>query len=62
MASKEQERIIALQRRLHIANTALSKIANGCRDHEGVAAAAMYDQMNYEPKRPLQGLVGHKSA
>ena len=59
MADQTQARIISLQARIKIANDALGKIARGCRDPEEVANQAMYDQMNYEPKAPLQGLVGH---
>lgn len=58
--AKEQKRIIELQARLKIANDALGKITQGCRDPEGVAADALYDQMVYEPKAPLQGIVGHE--
>lgn len=58
--AKDKKRIIELQARLEIANDALGKIVQGCRDPEGVACDALYDQMIFEPKQPLQGLVGHE--
>ena len=56
---QKQQRIIDLQARLKIANDALARIQAGCRDPEFVASNAIYEQMALEPKRQLQGLVGH---
>lgn len=55
----QQKRIIDLQHRLKIANDALGRIQAGCRNPENIATDALYDQMAYEPKAPLQGIVGH---
>lgn len=56
---EQQKRIIDLQHRLKIANDALGRIQSGCRNPENVASDALYDQMAFEPKAPLQGVVGH---
>ena len=55
-----QERIIELQRQIKIAKEAISKIKNGCRDPEGVAADAEEKIWPLDRKQPLQGLVGHQ--
>jgi len=60
MNKDNKARFVELQARLKIANDALAKIQAGCRDPEKVASDAIYEQMVLEPKRPLQGLVGHE--
>ena len=60
MKNKDQQRIVALQKQVKIARTALAMIGRGCRDPEGIANQALDAMWPLDPKQPLQGLVGHE--
>lgn len=57
--SVKLSRLIDLQRQLSISRTALTAISHGCRNHEGVASAALDALWLLDKKQPLQGVVDH---
>ena len=61
MSSKEQQRIVALQRSLKVAKDALFRIKFGQSDPEGIASQAWehIETLELQSKpTPLSGLVG----
>lgn len=60
--SKDQARIVELQRQVKIARAALTRIANG--HHYGTperhADAALTEMWPLDQKQQLQGIVGHE--
>lgn len=62
MASKDQQRIVCLQRCLRISLGALGRIAFNSRNAAAIASEAIENVQMEELKTkptPLQGLVGH---
>ena len=57
--SARPDRIIELQKSLKIAREALERIKCGSTRAESIAADALDDMFRLEPKRQLQGIVGH---
>lgn len=54
-------RIVELQKSLKVAREALERIKNGTTRAERIAEEALDTIWKLEPKRPLQGIVGHKA-
>jgi hypothetical protein len=59
--SKNQDRIVELQRQVKIAKAVLTKIALGCRAPELEASAALDCMWSNDKKQALQYLVGHEN-